>query len=136
MVKVNWTDSAIIDLNEIGECISKDSVRYAQLTVDRLFNSVDILEDHPRSGKMVSEFQNDKIRVIEKIKKIESHYFSRRLYFYYISISINIQYQLISNLLTINGGGFIGLPDYPKISTSFTESFLSIRQTSSPGKNS
>lgn len=62
MVKVNWTDSAIIDLNEIGEFISKDSERYAQLTVDRLFNSVDILEDHPRSGKMISEFQDDKIR--------------------------------------------------------------------------
>lgn len=67
MVKVNWTDSAIIDSYEIGEFISKDSERYAQLTVDRLFNSVDILEDHPRSGKMVSEFQDDKIRVIEDI---------------------------------------------------------------------
>jgi plasmid stabilization system protein ParE len=67
MVKVNWTDSAIIDLNEIGEFISKDSERHAQLTVDRLFNSVDILEDHPRSGEMVSEFQDEKIRELIRL---------------------------------------------------------------------
>ena len=62
MVKVVWTDSAINDLNDIGEFIAKDSERYAQLTVDRLFSSVDILEEHPRSGKMVTEFANERIR--------------------------------------------------------------------------
>ena len=62
MVKVVWTDSAIHDLNDIGEYIAKDSERYAQLTVERLFNSIDILESHPLSGKMVPEFENDKIR--------------------------------------------------------------------------
>ena len=62
MVKVVWTDSAIFDLNEIGEYIAKDSERYAQLTIERLFNAVDILEEHPRSGKMVPEFENDKLR--------------------------------------------------------------------------
>lgn len=62
MVKVVWTDSAIVDLNDIGEHIAKDSERYAELTVDRLFNSVDILEEQPQSGKMVPEIQNDKIR--------------------------------------------------------------------------
>ena len=61
MVKVNWTDSAIIDLNEIGEFISKDSERYAQLTVDRLFNSVDILEVHPCSGKWFLNFKTIKL---------------------------------------------------------------------------
>ena len=67
MVKVIWTDSAIYDLNEIGEYIAKDSERYAQLTVERLFNSVDILEVHPRSGKMVQEFTNEKIRELIRI---------------------------------------------------------------------
>jgi toxin ParE1/3/4 len=62
MVKVVWTDSAIFDLNDIGEFISKNSERYAQLTVERLFESVDILEKHPRAGKIVPEFENDKIR--------------------------------------------------------------------------
>ena len=62
MVKVVWTDSAIFDLDDIGEYIAKDSERYAQLTVSRLFESVDILEEHPRAGKMVPEFENVKIR--------------------------------------------------------------------------
>ncbi len=62
MVKVVWTDSAIFDLNDIGEYIAKSSERYAQLTVTRLFDSVDILGEHPRAGKIVPEFQNNKIR--------------------------------------------------------------------------
>ncbi len=67
MVKVVWTDSAISDLNDIGEYIAKDSERYAQLTVERLFSSVDILEKNPRLGKVVQEFNNEKIREIIRI---------------------------------------------------------------------
>ena len=51
MVKIIWTDSAILDLDDIGNYIAKDSVRYAEITVERLFNSVDILEDYPKAGK-------------------------------------------------------------------------------------
>jgi toxin ParE1/3/4 len=64
MVKVIWTDSAIQDLDDIGKFISKDSARYAEVTVERLFNSVDILEEFPRVGKMVAEFENEFIREI------------------------------------------------------------------------
>jgi toxin ParE1/3/4 len=62
MVKITWTDSAIQDLNDIGEHIAKDSQRYAEITIEKLFNSVDILEEYPRSGKMVQEFEDDNIR--------------------------------------------------------------------------
>ena len=62
MVKIIWTDSAILDLDDIGDYIAKDSVKYAEITVERLFNSVDILEDYPKSGKMVPEFENEEIR--------------------------------------------------------------------------
>jgi len=62
MAKVVWTDSAINDLNDIGEYIAKDFIRYAEITVERLFNAVDILEKYPDSGKMVSEFDNELIR--------------------------------------------------------------------------
>ena len=48
MVKVIWTDSAIEDLQSIGEFIAKDSIRYAELTVQELYTTVDILEDHPK----------------------------------------------------------------------------------------
>ena len=64
MVQVNWTDSALQDLNDIGEYIAKDSLRYAEITVLRLFESVDILESHPLSGVMTPEFENEYIRQI------------------------------------------------------------------------
>jgi len=62
MVKVIWTDSAIQDLDDIGNYIAKDSKRFAEVTVERLFNSVDILEEFPKAGKMVPEFENELIR--------------------------------------------------------------------------
>ena len=66
MDKVIWTDNAIRDLNDIGDYISKDSEKYAQLTVNHLFDSVEILEFYPYSGKVVPEFNNDSIREIVK----------------------------------------------------------------------
>ncbi len=62
MVKVIWTDNAIQDLDNIGEYIARDSKRYAQITVERLFGYVEILETFPLSGKIVSEFENETIR--------------------------------------------------------------------------
>ena len=41
------------DLDHIGDYIAKDSIRYAELTVAKLFESPDILETHPLAGKMV-----------------------------------------------------------------------------------
>ena len=35
MVEITWIQWAIDDLNEIAEYISKDSPRYADLTVDK-----------------------------------------------------------------------------------------------------
>ena len=62
MAKIVWTESALNDLDDIGEYIAKDSVRYAELTVAKLFESPDILETHPLAGKMVPELQNEAIR--------------------------------------------------------------------------
>ena len=62
MVKVIWTDAALMDLDDIGNYIAKDSLRYAQLTVERLFNSADVLEKNPSIGKELQEFNNGKIR--------------------------------------------------------------------------
>ena len=66
MDRVNWTDSAIQDLNDIGDYIAKDSEKYAQITVNELFDSVDILEYYPFSGKIVPEYKNENIREIIK----------------------------------------------------------------------
>jgi plasmid stabilization system protein ParE len=66
MAKVNWTDSAIDDLNDIGEFIARDSEKYAQITVNKLFDYADILEIYPLSGKSVPEFEDDSIRELIK----------------------------------------------------------------------
>ena len=62
MVKVIWTVAALEDLESIGEFIGKDSLRYAEITVEELFESVDILENHPKAGVRVPEFNNEAIR--------------------------------------------------------------------------
>ncbi len=62
MVEIIWTDQAIQDLNDIGDYIAKDSVRYAELTVSKLFDSPNILVDYPLLGKIVPELSNPSIR--------------------------------------------------------------------------
>jgi toxin ParE1/3/4 len=62
MVKVVWTDFAIQDLNDIGEYIAKDSERYAKVVIQNLFESADLLESHPKAGRIVPEFENKNIR--------------------------------------------------------------------------
>jgi len=62
MVEVNWTENAINDLNDIGDFIAKDSIKYAELTVEKLFNATDILETNPLAGKIVIEFEDENLR--------------------------------------------------------------------------
>ena len=62
MAKVIWTESALSDLEDIGDHISKESVRYAELTVATLFESPDILETNPLARPTVPELQNEAIR--------------------------------------------------------------------------
>jgi len=66
MAEVIWTESALSDLDDIGEYISKDSIRYAEFTVAKLFESPDILELNPLAGKMVPELQNESIRQLTR----------------------------------------------------------------------
>jgi addiction module RelE/StbE family toxin len=66
MAEVSWSENALNNLNDIGEYISVDSVKYAQITVEELFNCVQILSTFPESGRIVPEFNNPKIREIIK----------------------------------------------------------------------
>lgn len=97
MVKIVWTDSAIKDLDDIGEYISKNSIRYAEITVLKLFESVDILENNPRIGIIVHEFDNENIRQI-----IEGSY---RIVYYIIDdyridiLTVHNCARLISNAI-------------------------------------
>ena len=65
MVKIIWTQRSLNDLRSIAEYISKDSVKYASLTLERIIDVTKYLETNPRIGRMVPEIgKNDKIREI------------------------------------------------------------------------
>ena len=62
MVTIEWSEIALDDLKEIHAYISKDSKMYADRYVDKLFNRVDQLESHPKSGRVVPEYSFETIR--------------------------------------------------------------------------
>ncbi|NIR50448.1 type II toxin-antitoxin system RelE/ParE family toxin [candidate division KSB1 bacterium] len=64
MAKIIWTDQALDDLNSICEFIARDALRYAQVFADRVFKSVERLEDFPKSGRVVPELGIVTIREI------------------------------------------------------------------------
>ena len=45
MARINWADQALVDLDEICEFIARDAPRYAQLFADRVFESVERLNE-------------------------------------------------------------------------------------------
>lgn len=56
MVQVVWAQPALDDLREICEFISRDSPRYAQLTVERITELAARLSRFPQMGQILPEF--------------------------------------------------------------------------------
>lgn len=69
MVKIIWTDLAIEDLKSIHEFITKDSKRYADRYIEKLITRVNQLENFPKSGRVVPEFNTSSI-----LELIEGNY--------------------------------------------------------------
>ncbi len=69
MVKIIWTQRSLTDLKSIAEYISKDSAKYASLTVERLIEITKYIESNPRIGRKVPEVsKNSNIR--DNIRKL------------------------------------------------------------------
>jgi len=64
MAEVNWTESALSDLKEIAEYIALDKINAAKKLVRKIFDKTDRLEDNPKSGRLVPEFDNTKYREV------------------------------------------------------------------------
>lgn len=62
MVNVIWTEAAIEDLRLIHEYISKDSRFYAERFIQKIITRVNQLENFPKSGRVVPEFNSEIIR--------------------------------------------------------------------------
>ena len=61
MARITWTNQAISDLQDICELISKDSFRYAQITAQKIFSSVEKLIPYSELGRIVPELNNPEI---------------------------------------------------------------------------
>jgi len=64
MVRIKWTPQAENDVEEIGKYIERDSPRYARITVQRLYHSVQRLKRFPLSGRVIPEFHNEQLREV------------------------------------------------------------------------
>lgn len=62
MTRIEWTEPAVADLENIQDYIARDSAEYADAIVERLILSVDQLEAFPDSGRRVPESADPKIR--------------------------------------------------------------------------
>jgi toxin ParE1/3/4 len=62
MVKINWSELSIDDLKSIYDYISKDSKRYALITINKIYHRAQLLIEQPLLGRIVPEFNDSKIR--------------------------------------------------------------------------
>ena len=62
MAKVIWTELALDDLKNIYEYISKDSKYYAAKQIEKIINRIEQIENFPKSGRIIPEFENKIIR--------------------------------------------------------------------------
>lgn len=64
MASINWTSQALNDVQAIGDFIARDAPAFAQVFVDKIFDTVERLESFPRSGRIVPEINQDRFREI------------------------------------------------------------------------
>lgn len=64
MAKVRWSKDAIENLKDIKHFISEDSLTYASIFIERIFELVEHLEVFPEIGRKVPETNNPGVREI------------------------------------------------------------------------
>ncbi|TKJ23248.1 MAG: plasmid stabilization protein [Promethearchaeota archaeon Loki_b32] len=64
MVRIEWTERSLEDLNEIHDYIARDSKSYANLFVNKLYDAVQKLKEFPNIGRIVPEVNIASVREI------------------------------------------------------------------------
>lgn len=59
---IKLTESAFLDLEEIESYVSQSSPKIGREFVNKIFKKIELLYDHPKIGRKVPEFDNDRIR--------------------------------------------------------------------------
>jgi len=62
MAKIVWTEPALRDLEIIVKYIAQDSPRYAERVGRGIVQAPRILRDYPKVGRIVPEFNQDRVR--------------------------------------------------------------------------
>ena len=62
--RVVWSQRAVHDLEAIADFIADDSPAYASIVVRNIVNRIRTLSQFPRSGRKVSEFDDENIREV------------------------------------------------------------------------
>ena len=63
-MRIEWTEPAVIDLENIRDYISRGSEYYGLIVVERIFDAVEKLSGFPNIGREVPEVNDPKIREI------------------------------------------------------------------------
>lgn len=61
-LKIKLTESAYLDLEEIEDYLSQSSPKIGREFINKIFKKIELLYDHPRIGRKVPEFDNDRVR--------------------------------------------------------------------------
>ena len=64
MVKIEWTRISQEDLKEIYDFIAEDSISYAVITVNKIYQSVQSIKNNPFLARIVPELNEENIREV------------------------------------------------------------------------
>jgi len=62
MVRVEWAVPAVVDLQEIHDFTARDSLRYAQATIEKITDAAARLARFPQMGEVLPEFRQQAYR--------------------------------------------------------------------------
>ena len=63
-LKVEFSPTALLDLEDIADYIAKDNPIAAEQWVDKLVAAAEKVASHPRSGRVVPEVEDSKMREV------------------------------------------------------------------------
>jgi toxin ParE1/3/4 len=64
VAEIVWSESALLDLNEIAEYIALDKPNAAKKLVKNVFSAVGRLEEHPESGRYPPELSDRRYKEV------------------------------------------------------------------------
>lgn len=64
MVRIVWSKNAINDLNNLANYFANDSPYYSKIIVKKIYKTISRLEQFPKSGRVIPEFDNENYREI------------------------------------------------------------------------